>query len=186
MKPLIWFERALLTTGLISAGWVGLVMTEARFVGAMSAPPAASAIATADAVVPRGSWVARLEAPSAKLSATVLEGSDDKTLRRAAGHIEGTAFPGDDGNIGIAGHRDTTFSRVQHLKLGDTITLETLAGEFEYRVSKTMIVQPDAIEVLDPTPQPTLTLVTCYPFTYLGNAPKRYILRAELIHQRLN
>jgi sortase A len=180
MKTLLWIERALLAAGLTMAAWAGLVVTQARFIEAM--PPPKVSVPTATAVA-RGSWVARLEAPSARLTATVLEGSDDDTLRKGAGHIEGTAFPGDDGNVGIAGHRDTTFRRVRHLEVGDILTLQTRRARFDYRIMKTMIVEPDAVEVLDPTAHPTLTLVTCYPFSYIGPAPKRYILQAHLIRE---
>jgi sortase A len=128
--------------------------------------------------------VARLEAPSVSPRATVLEGSDDQTLRRAAGHIEDTAFPRKPGNVGIDGHRDTTFRPVRNLKVGDPIVLTTVDRVFEYRVSEMKIGEPSAVHVLDPTPTATLTLVTCYPFTFIGNAPKRYIVHARLIDER--
>jgi sortase A len=177
MKTLHWIERGLLAAGLTMAAWSGLVMTEAHFVESMLPP----AVEVPRADLPRGSWVAKLEAPSAGLSATILEGSDDRTLRKAAGHIEGTALPGDDGNVGIAGHRDTTFRKVRHLKVGDMLALQTADSRFEYRVVRSMIVKPEAVEVLAPTARPTLTLVTCYPFSFIGSAPKRYILQAELV-----
>lgn len=123
--------------------------------------------------------MARLEAPAVGLSATVLEGSDDRTLARAAGHIEHTALPGEHGNIGIAGHRDTTFRPLGRLKIGDALVLKTAGRTLEYRVAQTMIVRPEDVYVLDPTTRPTLTLVTCYPFTFIGPAPKRFIVRAE-------
>lgn len=184
MKTMLWFERVLLSIGLLLVGWSGLVLMEARFVDAMGMPIESPALATTAAAIPRGTWVARLEAPSVGLSATVLEGSDDKTLDKAAGHIESTPLPGQPGNIGIAGHRDTTFRRVRHLKIGDTLRLATPEATFEYRIAETRIVDPDAVDVLAPTTQPSLTLVTCYPFTFIGNAPKRYILRAVLTEER--
>ena len=134
--------------------------------------------------IERGSWLARLEAPSVRLTATVLEGSDDRTLRRAAGHIEYTPPPGKPGNIGIAGHRDTTFRALRGVKVGDPLLLTTADRTYEYRVSRTWIVEPAAVEVLDPTERPALTLVTCYPFSFIGSAPKRYIVRADLVAER--
>jgi len=113
----------------------------------------------------------------------VLEGSDDATLSRGAGHIEETSFPGDmssGSNIGIAGHRDTIFRPVRHVHAGDPLTLKTARGEQHYRVVRTTIVGPDDVYVLDPTPIPTVTLVTCYPFEFIGHAPKRFIVQAEL------
>jgi sortase A len=139
-------------------------------------PPAPPAI---------GSWLARFEAPSVRLSTTVLEGSDDGTLRGAAGHIEDTAFPGQAGNIGIAGHRDTIFRPIRHLHVGDPLLLTTTDRVFHYRISHTMVVNPSDVYVLDPTERPTLTLVTCYPFTFVGHAPQRFIVRAELVGEEM-
>lgn len=167
--------------GLLSAGWIGLVLAEAHRVSEMPVPTV-SRVSSPASVVEPGDWVARLDAPSVRLAATILEGSDDATLGRAAGHIEHTAFPGEAGNVGIAGHRDTTFRRVEHLKVGDAINLITPGKTFEYRVTSTTIVKPSEVSVLAPTEQPTLTLVTCYPFSFLGHAPKRYIVKAEIVH----
>jgi LPXTG-site transpeptidase (sortase) family protein len=129
---------------------------------------------------PRGAWVARIHAPTVKLSATVLEGTDDATLNRAAGHIEDTPLPGQPGNAGIAGHRDRHFRPLRNVHAGDPIDVTTRAGVFHYRVSRTLIVGPEDVQVLDATPRPTLTLVTCYPFDFIGHAPKRFIVQAEL------
>jgi sortase A len=119
-----------------------------------------------------------------ELSATVLEGSDNTTLSRAAGHIEYTPLPGRAGNVGIAGHRDTTFRAVRNLKVGDPLILTVSDRLFEYRISEMAIVNPEDVHVLKPTERPTLTLVTCYPFTFMGNASKRYIVKAELIDEK--
>jgi len=182
-----WLERGLLATGLFFGGWSGLMLLEARFVSQQPIPqfvtvPHRAAAATSP-LIARGTWIARLRAPAVELSATVLEGSDDRTLNRAAGHIEYTALPGESGNVGIAGHRDTTFRRVQRLKIGDTLLLTTPAKTFEYRIIRVRIVDPHEVSVLADTPNPTLTLVTCYPFSFLGRAPKRYIVSAELVTQ---
>ena len=111
--------------------------------------------------------------------APLLEGSDDGTLARAAGHIEDTALPGQDGNIGIAGHRDTVFRPLRRIKVGDPLRIATADETYRYRVSQTLIVGPDDVYVLDPTDRPTLTLVTCYPFGSSPYSPQRYIVRAK-------
>jgi sortase A len=109
----------------------------------------------------------------------VVEGVDDGDLKHAVGHIPGTALPGEDGNVGIAGHRDTFFRPLRSIRRKDTITLSTLQGTYRYRVISTKVVDPDDVEVLYPDGRDTLTLVTCFPFDYVGSAPRRFIVRAE-------
>ena len=111
------------------------------------------------------------------------EGSDDETLARGAGHIEDTAFPGEPATIGIAGHRDTTFRPVRDLRVGDPLELTTSDRIYRYLITMAFIVEPEDLYVLDPGDRPMLTLVTCYPFTYIGHAPHRYILQAVFVHQ---
>jgi sortase A len=110
----------------------------------------------------------------------LLQGTDDWTLNRAVGHIEGTALPGQPGNIGIAGHRDGFFRPLKDIPRNSSIILTTLKGRFLYRVSAINIVNPEDVRLLAPTPHPSLTLVTCYPFHYVGDAPKRYVVTAEM------
>lgn len=128
--------------------------------------------------------VGRLEIPRVGLSVVVAEGADDATLRRAAGHIPGTALPGRSGNVGIAGHRDTLFRSLRDIRLNDRILLTTLEGEYRYRVVSTKIVDPSDVAVLNPDGGEILTLVTCYPFYFIGPAPDRFIIRAERVTQR--
>jgi sortase A len=123
--------------------------------------------------------LAILRIPKIGLEVAVLEGTDDLTLNRAVGHIEDTAKPGDDGNVGIAGHRDGFFRGLKDVVKGDTLELETLSGTQTYRISDIWIVKPEDVQVLDPTPEPSITLVACYPFYYVGHAPQRYIVRAS-------
>ena len=115
------------------------------------------------------------------LEVPVLEGTDDLTLNRAVGHIADTAAPGAPGNSGIAGHRDGFFRALKDLTAGDSLELETLQSKETYRVERTWIVDPEDVTVLDPTPTPAVTLVTCYPFYFVGSAPQRYIVRAERV-----
>lgn len=129
-----------------------------------------------------GELVGRLAIPRLGVTAIVLEGVDKKTLRRGAGHIPATALPDqDEGNVGIAAHRDSHFRGLKDIQEDDTIELTTLDGTFRYRVEWTKIVKPADVSVLEPTDEPALTLVTCYPFYYVGSAPKRFIVRAHRI-----
>jgi sortase A len=125
--------------------------------------------------------VGRIEIERLGLSVMIAEGTDGTTLRRAAGHVPGTALPGESGNIGITGHRDTFFHPLRNIQVDDKITLTTLWGEYHYRVVLADIVSPQDVEVLDPTGGETLTLVTCYPFYYVGAAPDRFVVRAERV-----
>jgi sortase A len=113
-----------------------------------------------------------------RIEAPVLEGTDDWTLNRGVGHIEDTPAPGAPGNIGIAGHRDGFFRALKDIAVGDVIELDTLHETVSYRVERVWIVEPDDVSVLDPTTAPAVTLVTCYPFYFVGSAPQRYIVRA--------
>lgn len=112
------------------------------------------------------------------LEVPVLEGTDDWTLNRAAGHIADTAAPGSEGNSGIAAHRDGFFRSLKDVRVGDLLEVETLRGIARYRIERTWIVDPEDVSVLDPTPGAAVTLVTCYPFYFVGSAPQRYIVRA--------
>ena len=122
--------------------------------------------------------LALLRIPGIGLEVAVLEGADDWTLNRAVGHIEDTAPPGAAGNSGIAGHRDGFFRGLKDIRAGDGIEIETVGGIERYRVERTWIVDPADVSVLDPTTVPSITLVTCYPFYFVGPAPQRFIVRA--------
>ena len=199
-----WTERLLLLIGLGCLGTVAYAYFEARLTSLQegrrldeairehrrSAGQPATATETdsfaalkpAAALAPpkleEGELVGRLEIPRLGLSAIVLEGVGARTLRRGAGHIPGTGLPAQTGNVGIAGHRDTFFRPLKDIGPKDIIELATPEGTYRYQVEWTRIVQPEDTEVLaDPGVQ-ALTLVTCYPFYYVGSAPKRFIVRA--------
>jgi sortase A len=126
-----------------------------------------------------GSLIGRLDIPRLNISTIIREGVEDRTLDLAAGHIPDTALPGQTGNVGVAAHRDTLFRNLKDVRRDDKITLTTLDGEYIYRVISTRIVVPTDVSVLDASPnEKTVTLVTCYPFYFIGNAPKRFIVRA--------
>ena len=106
--------------------------------------------------------------------------TDDLSLNRAVGHIAGTALPGDSGNVGIAGHRDGFFRGLKDIVTGDTIEITTQAKTDTYVIDQITIVNPSDVSVLAPRSQPSVTLVTCYPFYFVGSAPQRYIVQASL------
>jgi LPXTG-site transpeptidase (sortase) family protein len=129
----------------------------------------------------RNSPMAQLNIPRLHMSAPLLNGTDWLTLNHGVGRITGTARPGEQGNIGIAGHRDTHFRGLRNIRLGDVIELERNEGTDTYKVDRLQIVLPDNVGVLRPNAVPTLTLVTCYPFHFVGSAPKRFVVTASLV-----
>jgi sortase A len=141
-------------------------------------PPASSKILPATAT---GGLIGRIEIPSLGLSVIVVEGVGSRTLRRAAGHIPGTALPGRPGNVGISAHRDTYFRPLRKIRQNDIITFTTVLGVYHYRVVSTKVVGPHDVAVLAPSGNEILTLVTCYPFYFVGPAPDRFVVRAERV-----
>jgi sortase A len=122
----------------------------------------------------------RIEIPRIGVTAIVREGDDDTTLAIAVGHISGTARPGERGNMALAGHRDSFFRALRDIRRKDTIRFVTPERSYEYVVDSTEVVGPEDTRVLDPTSDTVLTLVTCFPFKYVGHAPNRFIVRASL------
>ena len=193
-------ERVLLIIGIACLGYFGYVTAETALYQAFETreldailasvpeapPPAAAPVDRASPPPPRaqpasGSLLGRLEIPRLHVSAIVRAGSDARTLRLAIGHIGGTALPGEPGNVGLAAHRDTFFRRLGEIRVDDQVRLVTPDGTFTYEVKGTSIVEPQDLWVLDPTGEPALTLITCYPFRYVGSAPQRFIVRAQLV-----
>lgn len=123
--------------------------------------------------------VGRIRIAHLGISAIVVDGVEDKDLLRAVGHIPGTPFPGEFGNVALAGHRDTFFRSLRNIQIADKIDVTTRKGDFRYRVTATAVVSPEDLWVLRPTPDHALTLVTCYPFDFIGAAPKRFIVWAK-------
>jgi len=159
-----------------------------------ASPPAAhhNVLPDADVAQPAGpmapppppspdSIVGRLSIPRLRLSVMVREGVDGKTLQLAVGHIPSTPLPGQAGNVGVAGHRDTFFRGLKDLRTADEVEFATAKGSFLYKVESLMIVEPDNIGVLAASGSNVLTMVTCYPFSYIGNAPKRFVVRARQV-----
>jgi sortase A len=127
------------------------------------------------------SLIGRIAIPRLNVRAVVQEGVDAETLRRSVGHVPGTALPGEEGNVGLAGHRDSFFRGLRDVKKDDLIKVETFDREYKYVVDSTKIVGPKEVQVLAATRENVLTLVTCYPFNYIGNAPRRFIVRARQV-----
>jgi sortase A len=125
----------------------------------------------------------RVEIPRLGISAIVADGTDAKTLGRAVGHIPTTALPGRPGNCALAGHRDTFLRGLGGVRPRDVIRVVTLEGTYAYQVAWTEVVDPRRVDVLDSTATRSLTLVTCYPFVFVGHAPKRFVVRATQITQ---
>lgn len=147
-------------------------------------PPAVAAPGTTAApkaaAVPVAA-IGRIEIPRLNIRAMVAEGTDAPILELAVGHIPETAVPGGPGNCGLAGHRDTFFRRLEGVREGDRVRFSTAERTYTYEVEWSRVVEPDRVDTLDPTPVPSLTLVTCYPFTYVGRAPKRFVVRARQV-----
>jgi sortase A len=199
-RALRWSERLLLVFGIVCIAYLLYVYVEARLYQTfedreldeiLNSRTAKGASGTERenaltrsmllrTVPASGSMVGRIEIPRLGVSSVIRAGSDARTLRLAVGYIPGTALPGDPGNFGLAGHRDTFFRKLRDINPDDEIRIVTKDGTFHYYVERTTIVMPQDVSVLDPTNHPTLTLVTCYPFNYIGSAPKRFIVRAAL------
>jgi sortase A len=179
-------------TRVVSAGT--LVLAGAAFVaiagparaGTAAAPGAVTTLQEQDPgsfppVSPSEHTLGRIEIPRVGVSAPILEGVDDRTIRRAVGHFPESPLPPETGNVALAAHRTTLFYGLRHIRIGDTITLTTPEGAFRYAVERTWVVDPSDVSVLDPSSKRLLTLVTCYPFDYEGSAPKRFIVRARAL-----
>jgi len=205
-----WGQRLFLIVGFLLLGYCGLVLLDAHFYQSylegrfqqaltdsrLSAsnsephrPPHSPVLAepngmravTLGIADRRSSALGRIEISGIGLTAMIVEGDDSRTLRLGAGHITGTALPGEQGNVVLAGHRDTFFRSLRKIRPGDEITLTTLSGVYRYYVDSIRVVSPRDTEVLDNSASSILTLVTCYPFYFVGPAPKRFVVRARRI-----
>ncbi len=123
-----------------------------------------------------------LKIPKLELEVPVYREATDGNMDVGAGLIAGTAAPGEIGNMGIAGHRDGYFRVLKDIEVGNLLSVQTTSGLQQYRVNEILIVDPLDVEVLDPTPHQSLTLVTCYPFYFVGSAPQRFVVKAELMN----
>jgi sortase A len=189
-----WSRNAFLATGVLALAYCCFVLLDAKIYQAYQAfrfgqqlnvmQPAIAAAGAAvnqPVITAPGTTLGRIEIPRIGLTAMIMEGTDGRTLRRAVGHIRGTPLPGQKGNVAIAGHRDTFFRPLRNVHQDDEITLTTLTGSYRYLVDSTQVVPPEDTQVLDNSDGTNLTLVTCYPFYFVGPAPNRFIVRAHRI-----
>ena len=188
-----WLERVLFLAGAMALAAVFVVRREAVFLhvrvqgelhqlASVSVLPGDGSQHAAVTSADEGASVlGYLSVPSLGLSVPVLEGVDGRTLNLAAGHIPQTPLPGDDGNAALAGHRDTVFRALKDIRAGDTLSFVSGRGVYQYRVRRVIVVEPDDVWVLQPWDRVHLTLITCYPFTFIGASPQRHIVQAERI-----
>jgi sortase A len=173
---LAWFEHA--HFALMGEAGMKVNRTEERLPSPIHVDRGA---APAVPSLPTGALVGRLEIPTLAISVMVLEGDNDKILGEAAGHVPSTALPGAVGNVVVAGHRDTFFRALRNVRNDDKITFTTTAGAYRYQVDAIRKVAPGDVQVLKASAHPTLTLITCYPFNYIGPAPLRFVVGAREI-----
>lgn len=168
-----------LAAGLLAAGYAGYIVVDSGTYQTIQLRKFPHDVLMVEPHLPRiGEQVGEIEIPRLELKAVILQGDSSQVLRRAVGHLPHTAMPGELGNIGLAGHRDSFFRPLRQIRIGDLITLRTSNGRFQYRVESTLVVPPTNIEVLAQTDKRELTLVTCFPFNYVGPAPHRFVVRA--------
>ncbi len=182
-----WSQRLLFVTGILALGYVGFTLLDAHLYEVSAKRSLETQIqmrkepqaVRPNPAIKRGDVLGRLDIPRLGLSVAVLQGTGSRMLRLGTGHIETTPLPGEAGNSGIAGHRDTFFRGLKNIRKDDEIHFQTATDLFRYEVDWVKIVEPDDISVLAPSTDSTLTLVTCYPFYFVGPAPTRFVVRAH-------
>lgn len=171
-----------LTGAILALGYSAYVVVDARAYQAIEESRLSNMRPTQGVHgVAEGDVIGEMNIPRLGLKTIIAQGESSKVLRRAVGHLRETPLPGEPGNVALAGHRDGFFRPLRNIRLGDAISLNTLDGEFVYQVESTEVVLPSDVRVLQPSRENTLTLVTCFPFYYVGAAPKRFIVRARQI-----
>jgi sortase A len=182
-----WTRRIFMLTGLLAICYVALTLLDARRYqqdAAMTLDKNLHSkeqlkVAQAQHAIAEGDLLGRIEIPRIGLSVAILQGTSSRTLRLGVGHIEGTALPGKVGNVGIAGHRDTFFRTLKDVRRNDKVLLQTASGVIGYEVDWIQITDPDDGGIVSSGSDSALTLVTCYPFRYIGAAPERYVVHAH-------
>ncbi len=178
---------AAVALGLAALLYVGLVFAQARpsdLALLSDLPPSApSEPAAARRPLVEGESLGQIHIPRLGLRADIREGEDESVLQRGVGHLADTPWMGQDGNVALAGHRDTVFRPLEGIQPGDVIEIATADGTATYAVDQVTIVSPDDLSVLEPSGGSTLTLITCHPFKYIGSAPNRFIVRAKRVIQ---
>jgi sortase A len=186
-RLLRWTSRILVTAGVVALAYVGFTLLDARRYQVSAERSLESQIQVEKAhrmtqpkaAVKKGDILGRMDIPRLGVSVAVLQGTNSRMLRLGVGHIEGTPLPGEAGNSGIAGHRDTFFRELKDIHRDDEIQVQTATGLFHYQVDWVKVVAPDDVTVLTPSTGSALTLVTCYPFYFVGPAPSRFVVHAR-------
>jgi sortase A len=169
-----------LAVGLLALGYAGYVVVDAHAYQAYEQSKfEATSLAQAPPTLVEGGVIGEIEVARLHLKAIVVQGDSHTLLRRAVGHIPETALPGTTGNVVLAGHRDTFFRPLRNIRLGDAITLKTPDGAFQYLVESTEVVPASDIQILNASSGRILTLITCFPFDFIGPAPNRFVVRAR-------
>ncbi len=181
-----WTRTFLFFLGALAISYVGLILFHARnyqevAINAFAGQPHTrepGKTSPSWSTAKKGDVIGRIEIPRLGMMVAIAEGTTSRTLGVGVGHIEGTALPGEPGNIGIAGHRDTYFRALKDIHVGDEIRIQTVTGLSRYKVDTVQIVSPDDVGVLASSAGSSVTLVTCYPFHFIGAAPQRFVVHA--------
>jgi sortase A len=181
-----WMRNVLFLLGALAVSYVGLVVLHAEYFQQVANSTLEQKMQVKEQrqasgpgpAAKEGDVLGRIEIPRLGTKVAILEGTTPQTLAVGVGHIAGTALPGGQGNIGIAGHRDTYFRALRNIQSGDEIRIQSMTGLAHYKVDRVQIVAPDDISVLAPAVRSAITLVTCYPFYFVGAAPKRFVVHA--------
>jgi len=183
-----WSQRVLFACAIVLLGYCAYLTVESWMFQRQSKIDLMNGTepkANTPAPIKAGDLLGRIDVERLGVSVAVVEGADFAELQHAAGHIAGTAFPGRKGNTAIAAHRDTFFWPLRNVRANDVIRVTTRNGIYRYRVVSTKIVKPDDVSILNSNGKEILTLVTCYPFYFVGSAPNRFIVRAERLHSAI-
>ena len=188
--PRRWLERGLFAVGLAMLSWWTLAQVGGLVVRRVASADMARAAAGAPEGIDgpadepgSGRILGRIEVKRLGVDAVILEGTGDLALYLGVGHLAGSPLPGDAGNVVLAGHRDTYFRGLKDAAPGDTIRVTRAGAAYEYIVTTTAVVKPDEVDLIQPSSRNVLTLVTCYPFRYVGPAPKRFVVRATCLEE---
>jgi sortase A len=182
-----WTQQALLASGAFAILYVGFTLLGAKIYQERAGLTLDMQIHAQERLdtgllkltVKEGDVLGRMEIPRIRVSVVVLQGTSSQTLRNGVGHIEGTALPGEPGNVGIAGHRDTYFRALKDIRANDEIQIQTAAGITQYKVDWIQITVPGDVAIVSTATESALTLVTCYPFHFIGAAPERFVVHAH-------
>ena len=192
-RALIWGSAVSVASGLACLAWFVFYQVDAAVYeqsqtallqeessGESPVPEAAAGATRSPRVDPK--VLGRIEIARLGVSGVIRDGVDGETLRRAVGRVPNSARPGEKGNLVLAAHRQQQFRGLRHVRPGDRIRLTTPRGRFEYEVERAWVVEPQEVSVMDATPGRQITLLTCYPFDYVGPAPQRFVVRGRQVY----